>query len=342
MLRIDSRLRKTALWLVSAHFFISTVIFAFPAGSLAQGAGELEQAQNAYYDGDFDRTINLLIGTVTSPRLTDAQVDTAYQFLGSAYFLKGQAAQAQNIFRDFVTFNPRAALDESFFPPEVVSAFAAVKAQYLASLGTAGFLRLAGQPKEAELKIDGKRQSLAAEPLKVLPGRRTIEVLQNGQVIYTGLVDIRTGETITVDTSLKRIMPGLLALQVVPPDALIFIDGVAVSLVNGRAELPAGGHTLKATKIGYQPYDGKFTLSSGEQTSLTINLEPASQPATPALALNATPKPSKPLFKKPIFWGILGAAVIGGVVVAAGGGGGRGTDGGTTALPPPPPPPGKR
>lgn len=299
--------------------------------SYAQGVADLENGVNAYYDGNFDQAISLLSQAIQGGLLSDPQTDTAYQFLGSSQFLKGDQETAKQSFRDLVVFNNNAQLDERFFTPEIVTAFNEVKAQYLTELTRAGFVKISGQPREAAILVDGKRRMNTTEPFKVMPGKHTVQVLQAGQVLRGEQAEIKTGETFTIDMGAKKGATGYLVLSVTPLDALIFIDGVAMQIAGTRAELPAGSHELKVLKEGYKTVTEKFSLKAGESKTLSVDL------GSPMAA-----KPEgegKPIFKKPVFWGIVGAAVIGGVILATGGGK---KEQQPTTLPGPPPPPARR
>jgi hypothetical protein len=69
---------------------------------------------------------------------------------------------------------------------------------------------------------------------------------------------------------------GILAIQVDPADAQIFVDGQAWAAVQGLPELvvhmSAGWHQLEVRKAGYQTFSTRLELREGQTTRLSVKL----------------------------------------------------------------------
>jgi hypothetical protein len=323
------------------YFAAFTVIALYPAHSaLAQGS-VLEQAQNAYYDAKFDDCITLLSPIVTRGDLTDVQLDTALQFLGAAYQQKGDVSRARETFRDLVTFDNNAQIDERFFPADAVSLFQEAKRDYLAGLDKVGFFKISGQGSDALILIDNKRRRNTEELIKVSTGKHRLEFRKAGQTPFVREAEVkREGETAEIKIEDKDWQGAVLALGTLimvldPLDALVEIDGRPVMLVDGKSELVPGKYTYRVSRDGYAEKTGKFEIKSAKTTSVSAKLKPTSGTAAPV----AGEEEKKSSSKKWIFIG--GGAAAAALLVAVAAGGGGGDDAPSGPIGPPPPPPSK-
>ena len=323
-----------------AYFAFASAAVLYPSRQTQAQGSVLEQAQNAYYDAKFDDCITLLSPLVVTGDLTDAQLDTALQFLGAAYQQKGEIARAKEAFRDLATFDNNAQIDERFFPADAVSVFQEAKRDYLANLDKVGFFKISGLGSNVQVLIDGKRRRNTEDPIKVATGKHRVEFRKAGQTPFVRESEVkRQGETVEIKVEDKDWQGAALALGALimvldPLDAAVEIDGRPVTLVEGKTELIPGKHTYRVSREGYAEKTGGFDVKTSKIATVSAKLKPVSGAAAEATG------EKKKSSKKFLFIGAGVAAVAVIVAVAAGGGGGGG--GGVVGpLGPPPPPPSK-
>ncbi len=318
------------------YFAAFTVLALYPAPSAWAQGSVLEQAQNAYYDAKFDDCITLLSPIVARGDLSDVQLDTALQFLGAAYQQKGDVSKGRETFRDLVTFDNNAQIDERFFPADAVSLFQDAKRDYLAGLDKVGFFKISGQGSDALILIDNKRRRNTDDLIKVSTGKHRLEFRKAGQTPFVREAEVkREGETAEIKVEDKDWQGATLALGTLimvldPLDALVEIDGRPVMLVDGKTELVPGKYTYRVSREGYADKTGKLEIKSAKTTSVSARLKAAAGP----MAETGEKKSSS---KKWIFIGGGAAAAALLVAVAAGGGGGDTPPSGPLGPPPPPP-----
>jgi hypothetical protein len=300
----------------------------------AQGS-VLEQAQDAYYDAKFDDCVTLLSPLAARGDLPDMQLDTALQFLGAAYQQKGDVSKAREVFRDLVTFDNNAQIDERFFPADAVSLFQEAKRDYLAGLDKVGFFKISGQGSDALILIDNKRRRNSEDLIKVATGKHRLEFRKAGQTPFVREAEVkREGETVEIKVEDKDWRGAVAALGTLimvldPLDALVEIDGRPVTLMDGKTELVPGKHSYRVSREGYADKTGSFDVKSGKTASVSAKLKPGA-------GATASTGEKKSSSKKWLFIGGGAAAAALIVAVAAGGGGEKPP---VTPLPPPPPPP---
>jgi tetratricopeptide (TPR) repeat protein len=135
-------------------------------------------------------------------------------------------------------------------------------------------------------------------------------------------VEQRSEAATTLSRALRYI--GELLLETQPSEALVVIDGRAVS--ERRFKLDAGDHTVVASQPGFQSRDLTVTIVGGQQLHAQLVL-PAlavspSQVAAAAPLASATPQASSENDSQPgiaerwWFWTAIGAVVVGGTVSA--------------------------
>ena len=100
------------------------------------------------------------------------------------------------------------------------------------------------------------------------------------------------GAVSTVSISFSSTAPttGTLSGTVSPATATVWVDGTAVTVTSGSFSnsLSVGTHSVEATLAGYYPYYNNVTVSSGGTTSITITLNPVTQPIGPDGTLSVT------------------------------------------------------
>lgn len=263
------------------YFAFASTAALYPARQAQAQGSVLEQAQNAYYDAKFDDCITLLAPLVVTGDLADVQLDTSLQFLGAAYQQKGDLAKAKESFRDLVTFDNNAQIDERFFPADAVSVFQEAKRDYLANLDKVGFFKISGQGSDAHILIDGKRKKNTEDPIKVATGKHRLEFRKAGQTPFVRESEVkREGETVEIKLQDKDWQGAIAALGTLimvldPLDALVEIDGRAVTLVEGKTELIPGKHTYRVSRDGYADKTGGFDVKTGKTATVSAKLKPA-------------------------------------------------------------------
>ena len=85
---------------------------------------------------------------------------------------------------------------------------------------------------------------------------------------------------VAVLDEVKAATIGTLELTLDPGDAQLTVDGVARPSGDGRLAVASGAHTLRVSRIGYQPVDQPFTVLAGQSLPLRVALERVSSVVT--------------------------------------------------------------
>jgi hypothetical protein len=106
-----------------------------------------------------------------------------------------------------------------------------------------------------------------------------------------------------------------LTLEDLPPkaDVTVSIDGRKAADDGSRplvVELDPTRHELRVERAKHKPMQWRGPFSDGEKRTLTVKLEP--EPAAEAPAPAPVPAKGGGVLRSPIFWTIVGAAVVGG------------------------------
>jgi len=101
--------------------------------------------------------------------------------------------------------------------------------------------------------------------------------------------------------------PGMLVLHADPSavGARLRLDAQPVGALPLSREVPAGTHTLEATREGFRPWSSTVTVASGSRLELSVALQPlAGEPSR-------TQPASTPIYKRWWFWTLIGAVAAG-------------------------------
>jgi serine/threonine protein kinase len=146
-----------------------------------------------------------------------------------------------------------------------------------------GVLVLQQVPNGAKVLVDGKqagdRVGDGHWELPVDPGSHTVEVRKAGFEPFKKTVTVKSGtqEPVLVNM-LATVSPTLIALEKLPADAEVFLDGIKKSLKSGpkgtfEISTSPGSHKLEIRKTGYKSYITERTFVAGERLVIPISLE---------------------------------------------------------------------
>ena len=152
--------------------------------ALSEGRALLEEGRVLYQNAEPDQAIPLLRQAtqeleagISATGTTDLLIE-AWLVLGLAQTGMGEMGAANEAFREVVVMDPSRQLDPISYPPDVVEAYSAVRAQVLAE--GSGELVLS-TTEGAEVFVDGRSVGLAPVTVDELPaGRHRIFVTGEG------------------------------------------------------------------------------------------------------------------------------------------------------------------
>ncbi|HUF28061.1 MAG TPA: serine/threonine-protein kinase [Gemmatimonadaceae bacterium] len=149
---------------------------------------------------------------------------------------------------------------------------AATRGAPSAAAPASGYAWFRGLPGGASVTVAGR--TLAGGRGELPPGRYDYRVSAPDHLPQAGTIDVRPGETASVDVDLRRreaapVATGALRLRVYPTSAMIVVDdrplgqGIVMDSV-----LAAGPHRLVVTAPGFVPFDTTFTIDANQTTTL--------------------------------------------------------------------------
>jgi serine/threonine protein kinase len=149
-----------------------------------------------------------------------------------------------------------------------------------------GYLSIDSKPTAAAVYLDD--QELESNTPVVLDsiaaGEHVIEVRKRGYQPYRQNIEIKTGDTLSINSRLIRevatVATGKLAITSTPSGAKVIIDGTDTGLKTPCTveKLSAGRHKIRLTKNGYQTKDITRTVQSDETTRVSLNLTRSQTP----------------------------------------------------------------
>lgn len=138
-------------------------------------------------------------------------------------------------------------------------------------------------------------------PIRVNAGKAKLEVTAEGYDAYEKELDLRGGESVTVDVTLApHVVDGTLIISA-DPVATLAIDGKPFGSTPVEAKLPSGSHTLTLSRPGYDTRTSTVVLATGERKQLSLTLEREAGIAS-----------------RWWFWTGVGAVVVGGTALTIG------------------------
>ncbi|MDD3813320.1 MAG: PEGA domain-containing protein [Desulfocapsaceae bacterium] len=145
---------------------------------------------------------------------------------------------------------------------------------------TTGSLNITSVPAGAEIIIDGQDQSQVTPRTitNITPGSHAVKLTKTGYADFTAQVNVTAGTTTYLSVTLT-IIPGIGTIEIssIPSGARVFIDGQDQSLITPATitSIPEGSHAYKLTLAGYNDATGNFIITSGQTTTVSATLVPA-------------------------------------------------------------------
>ncbi len=142
--------------------------------------------------------------------------------------------------------------------------------------GTLHFLHT-DQVRDVILILDDDKEDIDLNTTDTVPvavGSHTLRLLGGSIQEYTlDNLYVGEGDVIEIDLTALHGKNGLLVINIDQPGASLWIDGNAADPNESPLVLPAGSHTVKVSKDGYEDYETKITLGE-ESYTLDVTLLP--------------------------------------------------------------------
>jgi len=182
-------------------------------------------------------------------------------------------------------------------------------------------LTVDAEPAGATVKVDGQGVGTAPlpGPVSVDPGRRVIEVTQDGFAPVAQTVEVADGQSLHVTITLEqRVRAGVLIVTSPAPGATAAIEGGPSQPLPLTVRIPVGEHPVKVMAPNHLPQERTVTVTPDDVTRVEVVLVPAPEPVLVTKAPAGPPvEQPTPVYRRAWFWVTLGA-----VAVAAGAAGG--------------------
>lgn len=140
------------------------------------------------------------------------------------------------------------------------------------------------QPVQAPPPSDSTAPSPNDTMFQTAPRERSKRVLINVAVV----VAILAGAGL-VASLLMGSERGVIELSTDPHQATLFVDGEASGQTPVRLELPAGIHTLRLEKEGYEPHEVRLEVTGELDEQRHVDLVPLSQPGLTTVTVEVEP-----------------------------------------------------
>lgn len=135
--------------------------------------------------------------------------------------------------------------------------------------------KLASQPEDASLSIDGV--AVGRTPLRgeLLEGRRVLRLEKPGYQPWQQALEVKAGVSVQLGTVVLREAEGEVALVSTPPGASVTVDDAYVGRTPVTLSLaPGKTHRLAVLAEGYVPLTRELRVASAARESLALTLEP--------------------------------------------------------------------
>ena len=136
-----------------------------------------------------------------------------------------------------------------------------------------GTLDITSNTDEASVIIN-KLQAGTAPLVKndLVPGYYEVEIKKDGYKPYRQMVQIKGGDTVTVDAVLITLFSRLI-ISSTPSEAAVFLNNKkAGTTPYDSSRLKAGTYTVRLEHDAYVPYSGQIILEKNKTDSLTVTL----------------------------------------------------------------------
>ena len=324
-----------------------------PNNAIGVAESKLSEAKNDYFNFQYSKAWAKLQAAIAELKRMD--IDIAGPYLIDAYLTRAVVAKSrrdadavEESFAKALIINPKLELFEDDYPPSVMRSFANAKAQV--EKRPTGELEIISKPGGATVALNGVSQCETPCVIDALPtGSYSMSVKANKYAAVKGDVRIEPGRRTAISKKLKwaskgkkesgdddavaGVRRGVHAAGVLNADkvVLIDVDETRGGLVTARVVDRKFAVGLKPVVFEGASEAGQVRVAADMTRALVKQLavDPATDPAgltDPAGMSDPVllGKRKKPIYRKPLFWGIIGVAVAGaiagGVAAAMSGG----------------------
>lgn len=136
-----------------------------------------------------------------------------------------------------------------------------------------GLVFIRSQPSGANVTINGEFRGQTPLEVALAPGRsHELNLFRSGFSAATKRIETRPNQEQDITVALEPIT-STVRIIVEPPDAQLFVDGVAKGRASQTLELMAASQVIEIRQEGYVPYTGSFTSRPGLEQELRVTLQ---------------------------------------------------------------------
>ena len=135
-----------------------------------------------------------------------------------------------------------------------------------------GYVNVDSQPRGASVTVNGDFQGLTPVDIAVRPNRaHRIDFFLTGYLKHQREITAKPEQQLALKVKLKEDI-GEIVLNIVPNDALIFIDGQRIGQGSQTLRLPSKEQRLEVRRDGYQTAARSLLPKPGQQQALSLSL----------------------------------------------------------------------
>ncbi|MCC2658467.1 MAG: hypothetical protein K0Q76_3575 [Panacagrimonas sp.] len=136
----------------------------------------------------------------------------------------------------------------------------------------AGTVRVTSTPSGASVRVGKEFRGQTPIELKLAPGKsHLVQLSAPGHKSAERSVEVASDGSEELSVALEPIL-GSIALDVLPPEANVSIDGRALATGTSRVDLTAVAHRIEASAPGHAPWSGSITPRPGFEQRVEIRL----------------------------------------------------------------------
>lgn len=164
-----------------------------------------------------------------------------------------------------------------------------------------GYITVTSEPSGADVYIDNTKAGVTPYSMeKINPGRHNIKVEKDLYQTYTNVIEVKKGETKTINTNL---VSNTAELKVTTKDyAEIWVDGEKKGVGNWNGFVAAGNHTVEAKKQGFMTKSQTVLINANSSKTISFttlekpmgSLKVVSFPSKAKIKLNVEDKGETP------------------------------------------------
>ncbi len=139
-----------------------------------------------------------------------------------------------------------------------------------------GSISVSSSPSGAQIWLDGANTGKVTPNTltSVTATSHTVTVKLTGYTDYSTSVTVPSGGTATVSATLTAVPKGSISISSNPTGAAVYLDSEAkgVTTPTTLSDVPAGTHTIRLTKTGYQDWSQSVSVTSGQTTPVSATM----------------------------------------------------------------------